>query len=415
MNILWITFYGTWTLPMVKSISNGNTINVIVPSEGNEFYNKEEKEGIVFHNIGFRKGHGVLMPMDEKIASRYIEIIRNVNPDIIHIHGTEKNMGQLQNYLKDVPIVISIQGILSGCLPFNVAFIKEKDIRPFRSLKNWIGHQGLYAADRMCIRGVKNYENDILAHAKYIIGRTNWDHARTMFANPKSHYFVGEELLRQCFYENAGSWDVNKCKRHSVMMPSGYNPLKGMHIAVKAMALLKKFYPDVTLTIPAIPIHILNRSGLIEKLIGEELLTYVKDIIKKHDLKNNIRFLPKLEAKEMVAEMKKSNVFLSCSSIDNSSNAVGEATMLGMPIVVTAVGGLTSFMHDEQNCLLSSSGDEFLIAYQIKRFFDNDDLATSMGRNAFRTAQKRHDITNVAEQYMSIYKEIVELHKISHV
>ena len=411
MKVLWISFFAPWTLPMLRAIKEKCEIEMIVPSEGEVLYRTEEKEGIKFHHLGFKRNHGVFCTMDERIANRYLVIIKRVRPDIIHIQGTEKNLGQIQNFVKDIPVVINIQGILSGCLPYNTAFIKEKEIRPYRSLKNWFGHQGLYASDRACERGMKNYEDDILANAKYIMGRTKWDHARTLFANPDSHYFECEELLRPLFYANAGKWNVQKCKRHSFMMPAGYNPLKGMHIAIKAVSLLKKIYPDVVLKIPAIPMNILNRKGLKEKLFGEELLTYCKNIICRNNLEDNVVFLPRLNEEDMVREMLSSNVFLSCSSIDNSSNAVGEATMLGVPLVVTAVGGLISFMHDEQNCLLSASGDEYMIAYQIRRLFEDDELCNQLSISELNTAKKRHDIQRASELAFQGYQRIIELHK----
>lgn len=411
MKVLWISFFAPWTLPMLKAIQSQCKIEMIVPSEGKESYYIEENDGIRFHHLEFKRNHGVFCTMDKKIAAKYLKIIELVQPDIIHIQGTEKNLGQIQNFIKNIPVVINIQGILSGCLPFNTAFIKEKEIRPFRSMKNLLGHQGLYSADRVCERGIKHYENDIFANAKYIMGRTMWDHARTMFSNPDSHYFECEELLRPSFYENAGSWDIQKCKRHTYMMPAGFNPLKGMHIAIKAAALLKKIYPDVVLKIPAIPMNILNRKGLIEKLFGEEYLSFCKDLIYRNNLENNVVFLPQLNEKEMVQEMLLANVFLSCSSIDNSSNAVGEATMLGVPIVVTAVGGLISFMHDEQNCLLAASGDEYMIAYQIRRLFEDDELCNRLSIAELKTAKKRHDIQRAADLALKGYQQIIDLHK----
>lgn len=411
MKVLWISFFAPWTMPMLKAIQTRCEIEMIVPSEGEESYYIEEKDGIRFHHLGFKHNHGIYCTMDDAIARRYISIIQLVCPDIIHIQGTEKNLGQIQNFVKDIPVVINIQGLLSGCLPYNTAFIKEKDIRPFRSIKNMLGHQGLYSADRVCERGIKNYENDILANAKYVMGRTQWDRARTLFANPDSYYFECEELLRPSFYKNAGRWSVKESKRHTIMMPAGFNPLKGMHIAIKATALLKKFFPDVVLKVPAIPISILNRKGIVEKVFGEEYLSYCKDFINKNKLENNVVFLPRLNEKEMVQEMLSSNVFLSCSSIDNSSNAVGEATMLGVPIVVTAVGGLISFMHDEQNCLLSASGDEYMIAFQIRRLFEDDDLCNRLSNAEQSTANKRHNIQRTAESAIQGYNQIINLHK----
>ena len=396
---------------MLKALQTRCEIEMIVPFEGKESYSVEEKDGIKFHHLGFKRNHGIFCTMDEAIAKRYISIIHLVRPDIIHIQGTEKNLGQIQNFVKNIPVVINIQGLLSGCLPYNTAFIKEKDIRPYRSLKNWLGHQGLYSADKVCERGINKYENDILANAKYVMGRTQWDRARTMFANPDSYYFECEELLRSSFYENAGRWSIKESRRHSIMMPAGFNPLKGMHIAIKATALLKMFFPDVILKVPAIPMNILKRKGLVQKMFGEEYLTYCKDIIKKNNLHNNVIFLPRLNEKEMVQEMLTANVFLSCSSIDNSSNAVGEATMLGVPIVVTAVGGLTSFMHDEQNCLLSASGDEYMIAFQIRRLFEDDELCNRLSIAEQSTANRRHNIKRAADMTIHGYNQIINLHK----
>ena len=408
MKVLWISFFAPWTMPMVKALQQKCDIEMIVPTKDGDYYKSEHRDGVVFHYLGFKKGRGLFCKMNHEIANRYKNIIYKVNPNIIHIQGTEKNIGQIQNFVKDIPIVINIQGLLSGCLTFNTAFIKDKEIRPFRSLKNWLGYEGLYAADRKCERGIRNYENDILQNAQYIMGRTTWDYARTMFANPHSRYYVCEELLRPSFYKNAGAWNVNNCLRHSFMMPAGYNPLKGMHLAIKATALLKKYYPDVVLKVPAIPFNILRRSGLWERLMGDEFLTYCKDIIKKNHLEKNVCFLPRLNEEDMVKEMLSSNVFLSCSSIENSSNAVGEASMLGVPLVITAAGGLISFMHDEKNCLLSTSGDEYLIAYQIKRLFDNDNLCNLLSKAEQKTANERHNIDSVANNNYLGYLKIIE-------
>ena len=226
-------------------------------------------------------------------------------------------------------------------------------------------------------------------------------------SNPSSHYYVGEEILRPLFYKYRGEWSIDKCERHTIMMPSGYNPLKGMHFAIKSVAYIKQFYPDVVLKIPGIPQSSRSRRGLRKFLIGEEFIEYCQSIIKENHLESNIKFLPYLNEEEMVQEMLKSNVFLSCSTIDNSSNAVGESTMLGVPLVATAVGGILSILDDEKTALLVPSGDSYVMAYQIKRLFDSDSLCQTLSSNEVALAQKRHDPIVSAEEYINIYKEII--------
>lgn len=407
MKVLWITFWGTWTKPLLCLLKKHCELEVIIPSEGKEGYRTEFVEGVKCHYLTFAKGKGVYVNMSEDIYSRYKAVIDNFQPHIVHVHGTEKNLAQLQNYVKHIPIVISIQGLLSGCLRYNMAYLTKKEMFSHTSVKNMIGHGGLALAEKICKRGVANYEKDILANGRYFIGRTLWDKAHIQMTNPNSHYYVGEEILRPLFYKYQGAWSIDKCERHSIMMPSGYNPLKGMHFAIQSVAYIKQFYPDVVLKIPGIPTNFRSRRGIRKFLIGEEFIEYCQSIIKENHLEANIKFLPYLNEEEMVQEMLKSNVFLSCSTIDNSSNAVGEATMLGVPLVATAVGGVLSILDDEETALLAPSGDSHVMAYQIKRLFDSDSLCQTLSLNEILLAQKRHNPITSTEQYINIYKEII--------
>lgn len=134
-------------------------------------------------------------------------------------------------------------------------------------------------------------------------------------------------------------------------------------------------------------------------------------MIFENKLKDNIHFLGKLNAEEMTIQMQKANIFLSPSSIDNSPNVVGEATMIGTPIVATAVGGVLSMLKDEISCLFAPAGDEYTIAYQIKRLFDNDSLATKISQGAYQVALKRHNKQITIQQYLNAYQAIIEQEK----
>lgn len=358
------------------------------------------------------------LPNSERIESmskntflKFNKIIREIAPDIIHIHGTETNLAQLQNYITDIPIVISIQGILKGCLRHNTAFLTSEDVRPYKSLKNIFGQGGLYHMEKQCIKRVGDYESDIFANGKYFFGRTDWDHAYVKFSNPNAHYFQGDELLRSAFYKSQAMWNLDNVQRHSIFMSSGFNPLKGMHLAIKAVAMLKNYYPDVVLKIPGMPLNILNRRFIKERLFGEEYISYVKSLICDNGLQSHVEFMSRLSAEDMASEMIRTHVFLSPSTVDNSPNIVGEATMVGTPIVITPVGGVMSFMENNHNCLFAASGDSYAMAYQIMKIFEDDNLAKSLSSNAVKTASERHDLKKVTEQYIRAYNEIIEIHR----
>ncbi len=406
MKILWISFLGAWTLPLLNRIKKNNQVGVVIPTphlRQNNFYEKEQ-----IHRFELSlKNNELYNPMSLGTFKKYLSIISSFQPDIIHVHGTEKNVAQIQNYIEDIPIVISIQGLLTGSQNYTFNFIPPQKVSAFSTIKNRLGIGGFKLMYKNVLQGIP-YETDILKKGRYFIGRTYWDKAHIMFYNPKALYFHGEELLRDEFYQQAASWDVNRCKEHSIFMPSGFNPIKGMHHAIKTISLLKQYFPNIQLSIPGISPKDFPR--LTNKLWGEEYIIYCVHLIKQYQLENNIRFLPRLDAKGMIKEMQQAHVFLSPSSIDNSPNAVGEATMIGIPVVTTPVGGVTSILEDEKEVLFAPAGDPYMMAFQIKRIFENDELAISLSKNAHLKALKRHDRENTAAQYLRIYQEIVKKH-----
>lgn len=408
MKILWITTIYSWTYPLADAIADSHDLLIINPTLSKMII---EERKFALQQIIMTEHELTGCSMNQAIANKYLTAIRAFNPDIIHIHGTERNYGQIQNYITNIPIVIGIQGILNGCVPFVNNYIRQDELRPHKTLKNIFLRGGVEAQRRMLMNRSQTYEMDIIKQGKAFFCRTNWDKAWITFNNPLATIINGEELLRSPFYENAGKWSLAKCQRHNIFMPSGFNPLKGFHLAIKALALLKKFYADVVLTVPGLPQHILSYGPIKSRILGEEYVNYCKGLIRENQLEHNIKLLPRLDADEMACEMIKANVFLSPTSIDNSPNAVGEATMIGTPVVATPVGGVPSMLKDEESCLFAPAGDEFIMAYQIKRIFDDDILATTLSKNAYQIAVRRHNITATTSQYINAYSEVISLHK----
>ena len=386
LRILHICHNGSWVQPLLHALEARADIQCIYPG---------------------KKEH-VQEKMTKGIADVYRERIEQFTPDIIHVHGTEKNYGQLQHYYPDIPVVVSIQGVLTGYIPYATAQLTRQDVRPFWTLKNLFYQGGLMQPYHTLVHGSKAYEEDILRTCQYFFCRTDWDRMWVRKYNPQALIYQGEELLRPAFYTKAGLWQEKNATRHSIFMPSGFNPIKGLHHAIRAVAKLKVAYPDVTLRVPGIPMNIYNRRGLTYRICGEEYLGYIRHMTESSGLKDNIIFLPRLSAEEMAEEMLHANVFLSPTSIDNSPNSVGEAMMLGLPIVSTPVGGVPSFVHHEDNGLLAEPDG---LASAISRIFDDTTLASSLGTNAYQTALRRHDREQTAEQYLSAYQDILTLQR----
>ena len=85
---------------------------------------------------------------------------------------------------------------------------------------------------------------------------------------PNAQYYHNNEVLRKSFYD--GKWSFDNCEKHSIFISQATTPIKGLHIMLRAMPLIKKKYPDVKLyvagaNISAFPIYKISSYGKIFK------------------------------------------------------------------------------------------------------------------------------------------------------
>ena len=343
----------------------------------------------------------------EKLLSIYLKQIIDFHPDIIHIHGTENDFGLITKFLSpSIPVVCSIQGIITSYIPFLITSISNIKINYFKSLKNWIFYGGVNGFLNKWNK-YSNIEMEIFKINKFFIGRTNWDRAHLSKLNPYAHYFHGEELLRKPFYET--DWDIKSCKRESIFFSSAAYSIKGFHVLLNAVSILKLKYPNIIVNVPLS--NVKNKLTLRDMLFGEDYSIYLGHLIRKFNLQNNINFFNRLNSREMAEQYKSNHIFVMASFIENSPNSLGEAMLVGCPSVTSFVGGIGSIVNDEKSSLFFPSGDCNLLAHQIDRIFSNDILAVNLSVNAKKIAYERHDLNKVGLQYFNIYEDIISLNR----
>jgi glycosyltransferase involved in cell wall biosynthesis len=330
---------------------------------------------------------------DAKEVQELLQIIEEINPDVIHVHGTEDNFGMIQNYTK-LPVIISVQGILTSyCekyfsgIPFFTAFLNE-------SVKSKLLMRSVYHQyTDMISRATR--ERKILFQAAYIIGRTAWDHQITRILSPNSHYFVGNELLRPLFFENR--WGKNSFSEEIqivTIMSSGL--YKGLETVVNSSRILKE-------------------SGLINfrwTVVGQNEIDEQSRILKrwlKVDFNAiNIYLVGKKDEIEVASILANSDIYCQVSHIENSPNSLCEAMLIGMPIIASFAGGTNSILENGKEGVLIQDGDPFSLAGAILDLSKNFDKAVEFARHARRTALKRHDPDQVVKQQIAIYDTVIQ-------
>ncbi len=423
MRILWIThdvfepFFpfakgkpsasASWTTPLFFSLQKEKNVMLgsIAPIvDGEE--QKVEIDNVIYYSVSIGTKSNI-NSMNNKLVEKYLWAIHDFEPDIIHIHGIERNFGLLRKFVDpQIPIVCSIQGIIQPCLKFLKYSVANLNINHYKSVKNRLGRGGVNSTvsylEKYC-----SIEKEILEINQYFIGRTTWDKAQLVAFNPEAHYYHGEELLRMPFYSQ--SWDINTCERHRIFISSVAEPMKGFHVLLQAVGILKHKYSDIKIVAPLASFN-MTASKLRDFLFTEDYANYLKKEIRRLGLEKNILFRKRLTATEMADEYRKAHVFALTSYIENSPNSLGEAMLIGTPSVVSPVGGIMSIVKNEESSLYFPSGDAEMLAFQIDRLFSDDELVGKLSQKAKDIALTRHDITGTTKQYMNIYTEVIRKH-----
>lgn len=331
------------------------------------------------------------------------EIHNQVQPDIVHIHGTEFPYGLA--YIRACGashVVASIQGMMSVIYKYNICDIPHTTLLKNTTLSDVLLRKTLWK-EKKDLNSYGQYEVQLIKGISHVIGRTSWDRAHTWAINSNVRYHFCNETLRAEFY--TGHWDSNKCSKHTIFVSQLKNSIKGFHQLLKALPLVLAKYPD---TIVRIPGNLqLFPTSLKGKMLQGGYERYLRQLIEKYNIKKQLVFLGPLSAEEMKREYLSANVFVSCSSIENSSNSIGEAQMLGTPCISSYVGGCSDMIRHGETGFLYRFEEIEMLAYYICHIFGSKINLIKMSDDEAVIARKRHDPHANSEALLDIYKKVI--------
>lgn len=340
-----------------------------------------------------------------KEYEKYWKLIKEqVQPDVVHIHGTEYSHGLAYvNACGNESVAVSIQGLKSAISEYYMAGLSKMDVYSNLTLRDVL--RGSIIADKRRFEKTGGVEKALLTKVNHIIGRTSWDRARTWAINPNAKYHFCNETLRDEFYDGS-KWNYQDCKPHSIFISQATYPIKGFHQLIKALPLILRHYSDTTVRVAGgDPTKCNGINGLLHYTgYGK----YLRRLIEKNSLSKKIVFLGGLNAEQMKNEYLHCNVFVCPSSIENSPNSLGEAQLLGVPCVASYVGGIPDMMKGDDGNMYRFEEVE-MMAEKICRVFAGNICKNNM----VEIAKERHNPQTNSLQLLNIYNEI-KGRKITH-
>ena len=393
--------FGGWLNGLANMLKDNNDIKLAIATVYNGKEIKKYDDGKIIYYLvpGLPT-----IKYNSKLEAYWKEVNNEFKPDLVNIHGTEFAHGlSFKKACPNVKVITSIQGLTSVIAKVYYAGLDTQEILKNITFRDLLRHDSIFQQKRKFANRGKN-EIELIKKSEAIIGRTTWDYANTKAINPEEKYFIGNETLRTGFYSK--EWNIQNIEKHSIFTSQGSYPIKGLHFLLQAVYILKQSYPDLKLYIAGN--NITNTTTLMKKIKFGGYAKIIKKLIKKYNLENQVEFTGLLSEEEMINRYLKSNVFVLPSAIENSSNSLGEAMLLGMPCVATNTGGTMDILKHKEEGLLYPYTEPAMCADYISRYFEDDKLCIEYGRQAREKALSRHNAENNVNQIIKIYNEIIK-------
>lgn len=321
-------------------------------------------------------------------------ILEDFEPDVIHIFGTESWLCHVVK-MTEKPCVVHLQGLLQPCVnTFIPSGISKYDLMKY----NWIHFlKGISLWHQLRILDKKSRREYLfLKEIRFFMGRTLWDKGISSFLSPKSIYFHVDEVLRDQFY-SANPWRYHRTNRVLITSTLSDNLYKGLDLVIKTASILVKEGFEFEWRVVGIKNN--SKSALLLKRVFPSAYSSI-----------GVNLLGIKNTDEIIGLLSESSLYVHTSNIDNSPNSLCEAQLLGVPVIATNVGGVSSLIEDGKDGFLVPANDPYFLAARIVQLNNNQMVLENISKRGREKAQKRHSPESILNQLVQTYRHLVVSH-----
>jgi glycosyltransferase involved in cell wall biosynthesis len=169
---------------------------------------------------------------------------------------------------------------------------------------------------------------------------------------------------------------------------------KGIEYLIKAAAALD---PDIY------QVRIVGQGDLTEKLKAQAAVEAPKQVV----------FLGKISNEELESEYRNAGCFILPAIVDSRGDTEGlgvvmiEAAEYGVPVIASAVGGITDVIINEKTGLLVKEKSPQELTEAIKRLHDNPNMSKTLADNCRAHVNEFFSWDRITEKQIAIYKNLI--------
>ena len=369
---------GTWLQPLAEMVNYTEDYSVTNISFGsNNSTEIEEVCGITQYalpsqgKMGFKKWFNL-------IGHEVRRIEEEVNPDIVHIWGTENIWGLLykEGYIHS-PAFLEMQGVPSVDYNYYGGLTLYERWKCF-----WAPMTFVQFPNNTLWGGFRQFKKlgarsvNIINAFKVVSVQSRWVEDHVLQICNSAKIFHTRIILRDSFY-NCIPWSWKECGDSPIVFTttSRNAPYKGIHVLLRAIGELKKRYPGIKLNIAG---SLNSKKG---KFFDSGYTRYLLKIIKGCGIEDNVHFLGPLQAEQIVEQLQLANVCVIPSFIESYCVALAESMIVGTPTVVSYAAAMPEFANDKIEALFYDSMDYVSCAARIEDIISSKALSERLSAN----------------------------------
>jgi glycosyltransferase involved in cell wall biosynthesis len=329
-------------------------------------------------------------------------IVRDARPDMLHIFGTEYAHALVasQSFGRPERTLINIQGLTSVYARHFLGTLPRRVSRRW-ALSNLVRGNLVQQLRRLEARGQQ--ELMTLSSAGHFLGRTDWDHAATAQINPGATYHYCPPALRRGFY--GPIWKREAIEEHSIVFVQGSSPVKGLYYLIEAL-------PEIVRRFPKTHVYVVGNdptaaNSIYARLKRSSYGSYLDELMRERGVRSRVTFLGSQSEDQVRDRMLHSHVFVSASTIENESNALCEARILGLPSVASFVGGVTSIVRHVHDAFAYQADAPYMLAHYVCELFARPELCEQFSERSRASALEMHDRQAIGGRQVEIYRAVM--------
>jgi len=185
---------------------------------------------------------------------------------------------------------------------------------------------------------------------------------------------------------NTPSLPLNLTGNPAIGASGRLSPVKGFNYLIASMPQIIKDFPQAQL-------YLYGQGD------EEKSLLYLADKLKISDKVNIVKNVP-------IADFLKALDIFCLPSIEEPLGlSVIEAQYLGIPSIVSNIGGLTILVENEKTGLIVEKADPSAIAAAVKKIMLDTDLKNRISVNCQKQAREKFDLSKKINDFIAVYRE----------